>query len=149
MSNNLRIVHILRAPAGGLFRHVRDLVQGQAALGHEIGIVCDSTTGGSLAESTLNDLAQYCSLGVKRIGMARLPGIGDLAASYAVARICGNLQPHLLHGHGAKGGLYARLAARRLETRSFYTPHGGSLHYGWRQPQGVAFLATERALPVA
>jgi glycosyltransferase involved in cell wall biosynthesis len=146
MSNNLRIVHILRAPAGGLFRHVRDLVQGQAALGHEIGIVCDSTTGGSLAESTLNDLAQHCSLGVKRIGMARLPGIGDLAASYAVARICGDLQPHLLHGHGAKGGLYARLAARRLETRSFYTPHGGSLHYGWRQPQGVAFLATERAL---
>jgi len=146
MSSNLRIVHILRAPAGGLFRHVRDLVQGQAALGHEIGIVCDSRTGGASAEATLNDLTQYCQLGVKRIGMARLPGIGDLAASYAVARLCSQLRPDLLHGHGAKGGLYARLAARRLQSRSFYTPHGGSLHYGWRQPQGVVFLSTERAL---
>ena len=30
------ILHILRAPAGGLFRHVCDLVQVQAELGHDI-----------------------------------------------------------------------------------------------------------------
>ena len=40
----------------------------------------------------------------------------------------------VLHGHGAKGGAYARLAARKLKrkgsrVKAIYTPHGGSLHY--------------------
>ena len=32
----------LRAPVGGLFRHVRDLARGQAAAGHDVGVVCDA-----------------------------------------------------------------------------------------------------------
>ena len=42
----MKILHVFRTPVGGLFRHVRDLARGQAALGHEVGIICDSTTGG-------------------------------------------------------------------------------------------------------
>jgi len=146
MANGLRIVHILRAPNGGLFRHVRDLVRGQSELGHEIGVICDSLTGGSRADEALAALAPQCSLGVKRAPMARLPGIGDITAALELARLCQDLQPDILHGHGAKGGLYARLAGKRLGVKSLYTPHGGSLHFEWRQPQGALFLATERGL---
>ena len=39
----LRILHCLRAPVGGLFRHVRDLVQEQVAAGHDVAVICDST----------------------------------------------------------------------------------------------------------
>ena len=53
-------------------------------------------------------------------------------------------RPDIVHGHGAKGGAYARLA------RSFgirvYTPHGGSLHYGRWTPQGMVYGAAERFL---
>jgi hypothetical protein len=47
----LNIVHVLRAPLGGLFRHVVDLAEGQAARGHRVGLIVDSTTGGSRAEA--------------------------------------------------------------------------------------------------
>ena len=50
---NLKIVHVLRAPLGGLFRHVIDLVQGQAARGHHVGLILDSMTGGARAEAML------------------------------------------------------------------------------------------------
>ncbi len=146
MPAGLRILHILRAPEGGLFRHVRDLVRGQSEAGHEVGVICDSLTGGDRADAVLAMLAPQCSLGVMRVRMARLPGPGDVTAALELARVCGALRPDILHGHGAKGGLYARLAGKRLGVKSVYTPHGGSLHYEWRQPQGAVFLGTERLL---
>src|ERR1700676_1600164 len=51
----------------------------------------------------------------------------------------------VLHGHGAKGGAYARLANSAHAIR-VYTPHGGSLHYGWGSPTGLLYLTLERIL---
>ena len=51
----------------------------------------------------------------------------------------------MVHGHGAKGGAYARLAAAPRALR-VYTPHGGSLHYRWSSPTGFLYLALERVL---
>lgn len=142
----MRVLHVFRTPVGGLFRHVRDLARGQAALGHEIGIVCDSTTGGAAAAALLDALAPQCRLGIERLPISRLPGFGDLAAARQMAAVASRLKPALLHGHGAKGGLYARLAGRRLNLPSVYTPHGGTLHYSWRSPQGAAYLLAEKGL---
>ena len=49
----LRILQILRAPIGGLFRHVNDLTRELAARGHQIGIVADSLTSDSLTAERL------------------------------------------------------------------------------------------------
>jgi glycosyltransferase involved in cell wall biosynthesis len=125
----MKIIHVFRAPIGGLFRHVRDLARGQAMLGHSVGIVCDSTTGGNYAVELLNELKPHCSLGIERRPISRLPGIGDLAGAMQVMDVARQWQPDVLHGHGAKGGAYARLAGWRLGKKSFYTPHGGSLHH--------------------
>ena len=59
------------------------------------------------------------------------------------------MQVDILHGHGAKGGAYARLAARSMRRRGssigcFYTPHGGSLHYHPSTLKGRLFMAAER-----
>jgi len=43
----LRILHAVRAPVGGIFRHILDLANGQADRGHHIGIIADSLTGGA------------------------------------------------------------------------------------------------------
>ena len=75
----MRILHVFRTPVGGLFRHVRDVARGQSALGHEIGILCDSTTGGDTATRLLDSAAPHCALGVKRIPISRLPGLGDMS----------------------------------------------------------------------
>ena len=142
----MRILHIFRAPVGGLFRHVRDLARGQAALGHDIGVICDSTTGDALADKRLDEVAAHCTLGVHRVPMSRLPGSGDIASASRIVTAARRLSPQIAHGHGAKGGVYARLAAARLGARAVYTPHGGVLHYNWNTPQGFAFLAAERLL---
>ena len=142
----MKILHVFRTPVGGLFRHVRDLARGQSKLGHEVGIICDSTTGGDVAVDFLRSTAPCCSLGIERIQISRLPGFGDFFATSAIKAHAKKLGVDIIHGHGAKGGLYSRLAARSLKIPSVYTPHGGSLHYRWLAFPGVAFLATEWAL---
>ena len=142
----MKILHAFRTPVGGLFRHVRDLARGQSELGHEVGIICDSTTGGQVASGLLDSIAPHCSLGIARIGISRLPGFGDLSAITSTRKHAQILGVDIIHGHGAKGGLYGRLAARSLGIPSVYTPHGGSLHYHWLAFPGFVFLASEWAL---
>ena len=142
----MKIVHVFRAPIGGLFRHVRDLAKGQSERGHSVGIICDSTTGGDYADRLLNELKDVCTLGVERRPISRMPGLGDLAGARAAFEISKVWQPDVLHGHGAKGGAYARLAAKWLGKRSFYTPHGGTLHQPASLPMRMLFTAAERYL---
>ena len=141
----LNILHILRAPVGGLFRHVADLARGQTARGHRVGIVCDATTGGAAAQATLAALSSELALGVTRIPMSRHVGMSDAGAVRHVARRAAETRAQVLHGHGAKGGAYARLASAPHAIR-VYTPHGGSLHFRWGSPTGFLYLAAERML---
>jgi len=140
----LRILHVLRSPVGGLFRHVIDLAQAQSARGHQVGIVADRSTGGARAEATLAALAPDLALGLTRVPMSRHIGISDLSAQRHVAARARAADVHVLHDHGAKGGAYARLAGG--QSIRVYTPHGGSLHYGRGSPIGLLYLTLEQVL---
>jgi glycosyltransferase involved in cell wall biosynthesis len=134
MPKPFRILHCLRAPVGGLFRHVLDLAAEQAALGHDVGLLTDSLTGDRLTVPRLDAIAPHLTLGVTRIAISRMPGPSDIAAARATAELARRLRIDILHGHGAKGGAYARMARRGLRSggrgvASFYTPHGGSLNF--------------------
>jgi glycosyltransferase involved in cell wall biosynthesis len=144
-ATRLDILHVLRAPVGGLFRHVVDLARAQAALGHRVGLVADATTGGASAEATLSALVPDLALGLSRVAMSRQIGPSDAGAVAHVRRRIAETRANVVHGHGAKGGAYARLAASPPTLR-VYTPHGGSLHYRWGSPVGFLYLALERGL---
>jgi glycosyltransferase involved in cell wall biosynthesis len=145
MPDTLRILHVFRAPVGGLFRHVVDLVEGQSARGHAVGLITDSTTGGAHAESTLSRLMPLCALGISRIAMSRHIGIGDISAVRHTSQRIAETSPDIVHGHGAKGAAYVRLAEKGRAIR-VYTPHGGSLHYGPHTPIGFLYITLEKIL---
>ena len=149
MAGKLRIVHCFRSPVGGIFRHVRDLTDAQMAAGHSVGIVCDSTTGGEYEERLFDQMRDKLALGVQRTPMQRHIGPGDLASAWRSYRIIKELQPDVIHGHGAKGGAYARLfgsllRVSRSRVARLYSPHGGSLHYDENTLTGKLFFALER-----
>ena len=103
--------------------------RGQAERGHAVGLIADSVTGGAPAEAALAALAPQFSLGIERFPIARNPGPSDLIGVLRLRAAIRRLQPDIVHGHGAKGGAFARLAAIGERTIRAYTPHGGSLHY--------------------
>ena len=141
-----RILHVFRAPLGGLFRHVLDVARLQAEAGHAVGLFCDASTGGARADAALDALRPKLALGVTRVPMRRNPHVRDLAALAAVSRLYRETGADVLHGHGSKGGLFARLAVSpRHDARTIraYTPHGGSFNYNPGTPFHRLYMAAE------
>lgn len=151
MRQSLSIVHVARAPVGGVFRHIADLARAQAQAGHSVGLIVDSNTGGALEAERIAALAPDLTLGTLRLPMRRSIGPGDLPPIVAVSRHVARMGADVIHSHGAKGGVFGRLAGaierrRRRPVATFYAPHGGSLHYGKGSAIGRVYFAVERAL---
>lgn len=146
----LRIVHVLRAPMGGVLRHVRDLALAQTAAGHRVGVICDTPGTSGYNETILTQLSDGLDLGVHRVPMARSVGAGDIMAARKVLANLKELKPDVVHGHGAKGGVYARAIGARANPNAraarLYSPHGGSLHYDPASSSGKLYFGIERML---
>mgnify|MGYP001035427802 FL=1 len=141
----LRILHAVRAPVGGIIRHILDVANEQADRGHHVGIVADSLTGGARADAALAEIAPKLRLGVHRLPVHREPHPADAVFWLRFSRLVSRLKPRVLHGHGAKAGVFVRLS-NRSDTIRVYTPHGGSLHYSPDTLAGAFYSRLERAL---
>jgi glycosyltransferase involved in cell wall biosynthesis len=142
----LRILHAVRSPVGGIFRHILDLANGQVDHGHHVGIISDSLTGGARAEAALATIAPRLTLGVHRFAIRREPFPSDVLVWARFMLLIRRLKPDVLHGHGAKAGAFIRLKARSKNIIRVYTPHGGSLHYPLNTFKGALYARLERAL---
>ena len=143
---SLKIVHMLRAPLGGLFRHVVDVARGQVERGHRVGLVVDSTTGGANADAVLAELAPRLALGILRMPITRELSPRDFGALWTISKRIKALSPDVLHGHGAKGAALARLTPTVPDAIRAYTPHGGSLVYSPGTIKGGFYRTLERIL---
>jgi glycosyltransferase involved in cell wall biosynthesis len=127
MSN--KVLLIAGAFAGGIGKHVLDVIVG---LHQSFGL--------SLAYSTLdtdNDFVNRIAAVRKMIGSDRLlplkirkgPSLTDPLNVIALIRFIKSNGISVVHGHGAKGGAYARIVTLFCpEVRAIYTPHGGAVH---------------------
>src|SRR4051794_14613037 len=142
----MRILHCLRAPVGGLFRHVLDLAEEQASRGHDVGILADSTAEDRLTPLRFAALAPKLTLGIARADQPyarhRRPRSSQLRSPSR-----GKARPRCSAWAWCQGRAYARLAAWSLSSgkrqiKSFYTPHGGSLNFkpGTLESRGLLMI---------
>ena len=115
----LRIIHCFRSPVGGVFRHVRDLIEEHVKQGHKVGILCDSSTGGAHEERLFAQIAPMLELGLTRLPIKRSISPGDLPALLKSYNHIKSLRPDILHGHSAKGGALARLIGSSLRANRY------------------------------
>lgn len=146
---SLTIVHCVRAPVGGVLRHITDLAREQHQAGHRVGLICDSLTGGAFEERQLAALSPFLALGIHRFPMKRNISPMDLVSAWRAYRHLAPMHPDVVHGHGAKGGVFGRLVGTVLRLAGhpiarLYCPHGGSLHYDAKSLKGRVFFAVER-----
>lgn len=149
---SLRIIHCFRSPVGGVFRHIRDLAAMQNAAGHQVGVICELCEDGALEQAQFASMLPDLALGLHRFPISRQIGLSDIGAIIATRQLLTRLQPNIVHGHGAKGGTYARLGAGLMRKklsgnarpRKFYSPHGGSLHFDETSFAGKTMFTAER-----
>ncbi|MEO0545354.1 MAG: glycosyltransferase family 4 protein [Pseudomonadota bacterium] len=148
---SLKIIHCFRSPVGGIFRHVRDLIDEQVAAGHQVGVICDNNTGGAFEEALFAQLEHKLALGLHRSEMSRSITPGDALVAWRLYRAVSAAQPDILHAHGAKGGAYARIIGSILRlfghrTARLYCPHGGSVHFDPSKLSAKVYFGLERVM---
>jgi glycosyltransferase involved in cell wall biosynthesis len=126
---------------GGIYRHVLDLMQGQIERGHDVGFVTDEAMYDEFASMKMGELKNHLKLGLHLVPMKRSIGLGDVQTTRNMRQLIHTLNPDVVHGHGAKGGAYARMAGKQF--LRVYTPHGGSLHYSPKSIEGAIYFALE------
>ena len=100
----------------------------------------------------LADLSPSLSLGVSRVPMRRNPHFSDLGALAHVRHTLRASNPDVVHGHGSKGAVFARLPGflpRGSGAVRAYTPHGGSFNYRPGSPIHRVYMTIERLLASA
>ena len=115
---SVRVLHVLEPPDGGVAQAVLDLASGLP----ELGVTCEVA---GPAGSPVADRAG--ELGVPFHALPYDRGYGDPRADAralrAITRLARSGRFDIVHGHAAKAGMLARVAARAARLPAVYSPH--------------------------
>lgn len=136
------VVQILRAPAGGIRKHVLDILEN--IQGNEIKQIFITNTKDS--DVDLTKITALKNVEIYHLDIEDKPGLTDVLNLVKIFKLLKNRKVDVLHGHGAKGGLYARLLAHFLKAKCIYTPHGGSLHRVHGKIKNIVYDVIEKCM---
>src|SRR5262249_128320 len=80
------------------------------------------------------------------LNVQKRPSLSDFSNLARLRRFVSNGGADIIHGHGAKGGAYARLLGKLCGAKAVYTPHGGSLHRAFHPAEDLVYRAAEKGL---
>ncbi|WP_231970266.1 glycosyltransferase [Polynucleobacter necessarius] len=135
-------MQVLGDVSGGIRKHVHDIVKSGVDYDTNIFYVHGST----LDVKAQFDIKSFDLYGINRLQLdiVKKPHWRDLSNIFILLRYCYNNNIDIIHGHGAKGGIYARIVGFLLKIPSIYTPHGGSLHASFGFFEGFIYRFIER-----
>lgn len=139
----MKLCFIIGDPVGGVRKHVHDILNAKPA-GIEVlyfhSHIYDVTAG--------QDFKNIDASGIIRIPLkiSKNPKFSDLSNIFLIWRICRNEKVDIIHGHGAKGGLYARSVGLLMRKPVVFTPHGGSVHSRFGKFKSMIFAGVEYLL---
>ena len=124
VASPIRLLHVLEATVGGTRRHLLDLCQNLPRERFQQHLVYSSIRSAGF-ESDAQRLRE-AGIEATPLPMRReIEPAEDWHCLQALTRIIQERQPQIVHGHSAKGGFLARLAAHRVPSvRTVYNPHG-------------------------
>jgi glycosyltransferase involved in cell wall biosynthesis len=146
--NNFEVKKILLLisgdPVGGIRKHVHAIINEAIIKGYTIHYI-HSKNYDSVANQDFKNLD---ILGCHRMSLVinKLPGLRDLINITKIILYCKTNNILLVHGHGAKGGIYARCVSIFSSVKSIYTPHGGVFHDCFSKIFSLIFLQVESVL---
>lgn len=142
----MHVCIILGDAVGGIRKHVHDILSA-APTGVAL-LYIHSNVADAAAQQ---DFADFDQAGVQRLPLhvAKNPTPADLMNILAIWRVCRRSGVDVLHGHGAKGGLYARAVGFLMRKPVIYTPHGGSAHGRFGKFKSLLYASVEYGLKFA
>lgn len=138
------VLHIAGAPAGGIRRHIHAILFGLKDTRQSYA--CSFSDGDSLFHRELPLLERTLDGRVLRLNVKKRPAFSDFSNLLRLRAFVIKNNVTIVHGHGAKGGAYARLLKTLCDVKSVYTPHGGAVHAMFSMPEEAVYRNVEKFL---
>jgi glycosyltransferase involved in cell wall biosynthesis len=138
----IRVLLVIGHAAGGVRKHVHTILRGLSEDNEfQFGYVYSALQPDLVFQKEIADFRSVL-LDEMPLNVTKVPAFGDLRNAIRIYSTVRDKRYDLIHGHGAKGGLYARVVAALIRTASAYTPHGGVIHDRFeRLPSKVYWMA--------
>lgn len=143
------VVQVLRAPVGGIRKHVVAIVEALENSPIFEWYWVTSTEPEDIDEGFKSFLESLPTTSKHKIIPLKIndkPELRDIKNILKIRGFLRNKSVQIIHGHGAKGGVYARLLGPVLRAKVIYTPHGGSLHDMFGKLKGFVYSMIEKIL---
>lgn len=142
--NKENILLIVGSPAGGIGTHIVAILKG---LNNEFNFYLATSLDKQDESFHRNlDLDELNIKDIKNVIIEKKPSCKDFQNLYILWKYYREKNIDLVHGHGAKGGLYARLLGKLLGIKVIYTPHGGSMHQMHGKIMNKVYMYVEKFL---
>ncbi len=143
MTNKIKILIMVGSPIGGIRRHVHDLISNLSQDVFDVYYIYSSLGADQLFAEEL-PVIKNCCMEVKSLPIVKRPSLRDCANIGSVVSFIIKNNIDIIHGHGAKGGLYARVASLLTRRKSVYTPHGGAVHRMFGRIEELIYSTIEK-----
>jgi|APSaa5957512576_1039674.scaffolds.fasta_scaffold21657_2 glycosyltransferase involved in cell wall biosynthesis len=141
--NKLRILQIVGDPVGGIRKHVHDILLG---LKDDFDLCYISSGNGDKTYHKEIDQIRSNIIFHQALNINKRPSFSDLVNIIKIYRFIRANDIDIVHGHGAKGGLYARICGKLAGCKIVYTPHGGVVHNMFGKYEDILYKTIERFL---
>lgn len=143
MSKKIKVLQILGDPVGGIRKHVHDIIMN---LNKDFDFYYVSSNNVDLSFSDEIKCLDPLINSRKQLNISKEPSISDLKNLFVVYLFVKQNKIGVIHGHGAKGGLYARIVGRLCGCKVIYTPHGGAAHDMFTPFKDKIYKSVEKVL---
>jgi glycosyltransferase involved in cell wall biosynthesis len=140
----IRVMQILGDPRGGIRKHVHEVILGLPSTDFVCSYAHGCTVDANFADEI--DQVREHTAATLALKVRKAPHLSDLYNVALLARHARSAGIEVLHGHGAKAGVYARLVSRLCGIKAVYTPHGGSVHAMFSPLKTGLYGAAEKLL---
>jgi glycosyltransferase involved in cell wall biosynthesis len=141
----IRVLQIVAEPAGGIRKHVFSIMSNYDTPEFEMAF-CFSDKSPDAAFSSEFESITPRLLGYLSFTIHKKPHWTDITNLVALIRYVRANNIDVVHGHGAKAGLYARLLRLFTKVKAIYTPHGGVLHSTFGPAMNKVFFTVEKII---
>lgn len=146
MPKDIHVLQIVGDPVGGIRRHVHALLFGLSSYGIRQSYSYSTVSNDLVFREEIPSLIRLLEDRVLPLPIPKKPSLNDLSNIIRLRRFINEAGVTVVHGHGAKGGAYARILSILCDVKSVYTPHGGAVHDMFGPIESSVYTFAEKML---
>lgn len=143
--SDIHVLQIIGWPAGGVRLHVHTLIEELNNRNLKVSYAYSTGHADKKFRKEIFDIKSMVC-GEVPLMVHKRPHYTDFKNIYYICRYVRNNNVNVIHGHGAKGGLYARVVGLLSQVGCLYTPHGGVIHKVFSWPERLLYRLLELAM---